>query len=211
MSAWEKVEEFSIRGIDLSHWNRPIDYALISENIDFVFLKITEGTTFRDRLFELHYQQFSETNLAIGAYHFFNFGVNGLEQACHFANSISGRSLQLPLVVDVEQTGNPVVPNYLVIDELNAFNNKMIELTGHKPMIYTNGDGFNRFIKNNFEDQLIWLAGNNIDRVNTINPTFWQFNQQGKILGSKGDIDLNVFRGKIEDWQKLISEYSRII
>jgi GH25 family lysozyme M1 (1,4-beta-N-acetylmuramidase) len=39
---------------------------------------------------------------------------------------------------------------------------------------------------------------------------FGQFNQQGKIYGSKGDIDLNVFRGKIEDWQKLISEYSRI-
>lgn len=210
MSSWEKVEEYSIRGIDISHWNHPIDYASISENIDFVFLKITEGKTFTDRLFELHYQQFSETNLAIGAYHFFNFGVNGLEQARHFTNSISGRRLQLPLVVDVEQTGNPVVPDYLVIDELNAFNNKMIELTGYRPMIYTNGDGFNRFIKNDFEDHLIWLAGNNIDRVNAINPTFWQFNQQGKIYGSKGDIDLNVFRGKIEDWQKLISEYSRI-
>lgn len=207
---WELASNYPIRGIDLSHWNYPIDYTLISENIEFIFLKITEGTTIRDRLFELHYQQFSKTDLAIGAYHFFNFGVNGLEQARHFSNSVSGRSLQLPLVVDVEQTGNPVVPDYLVIDELNAFKNKINELTGHIPMIYTNGDGFNRFIKNNFEDQLIWLAGNNIDRVNTINPTFWQFNQQGKIQGSKGDVDLNVFRGTKEDWEKLISKYSQI-
>jgi lysozyme len=210
INSWELAADYTIKGIDLSHWNHPIDYALISENIDFVFLKITEGTTFRDRLFEFHFQEFSKTDLAIGAYHFFNFGINGKEQATHFLNTTNERQLQLPLVVDVEQAGNPTIPDYVVIEELKIFVDIIFEKTGQFPMIYTNGDGYNRFVKDNFDDLLIWLAGNNIDRVNTVNPMFWQFNQQGKIQGSKGDIDLNVFRGTKEDWKKLISKYSQI-
>jgi lysozyme len=192
---------YPIKGIDLSHWNHPIDYVKISENINFVFLKITEGTTFRDRLFESHFQEFSKTDLSIGVYHFFNFGINGAEQAAHFVNSIQGRYLPLPLVVDVEQTGNPTIPDYLVIEELKLFVEFIFEKTGRLPMIYTNGDGYNRFVKNNFENLLIWFAGNKIERVNSINPTFWQFSQQGRMAGSDGEIDLNVFRGTEMDWE----------
>jgi lysozyme len=206
INSWELAIDYPIRGIDLSHWNHPFDYIKISENIDFVFLKITEGTTFRDKLFELHYQEFSKTELAIGAYHFFNFGINGKEQATHFLNIIYDRPFQLPLVIDVEQTGNPTIPDYLVIEELKSFVDLIIEKTGQFPMIYTNGDGYNRFVKDNFEDLLIWLAGNNIDRVNTVNPMFWQFNQQGRIAGAGGEIDLNVFRGTRKDWEELIQQ-----
>jgi lysozyme len=205
---WLDKTKFPIRGIDLSHWNHPIDYIKISENIDFVFLKITEGTTFRDRLFEFHYQEFSKTDLAIGVYHFFNFEINGKEQAVHFMNAINARQFQLPLVVDVEQAGNQTIPDYLVIEELKSFVDLIIEKTGRFPMIYTNGDGYNRFVKDNFDDHLIWLAGNNIDRVNTINPMFWQFNQQGRIAGAECEIDLNVFRGTRKDWEELIKKSS---
>jgi GH25 family lysozyme M1 (1,4-beta-N-acetylmuramidase) len=68
-------------------------------------------------------------------------------------------------------------------------------------MIYTNGDGYNRFIKNNFETLPIWFAGNNLDRVESIIPLFWQFDQHGKIDGATGEIDLNVFSGNLDDWR----------
>lgn len=210
IKSWELSADYPIRGIDLSHWNHPIDYLKISENIDFVFLKITEGTTFRDRLFEFHFQEFSKTDLAIGVYHFFNFGINGKEQATHFLNTTNERQFQLPLVVDVEQAGNPTISDYLVIKELKIFVDIIFEKIGQFPMIYTNGDGYNRFVQNNFDDLLIWLAGNNIDRVNTVNPMFWQFNQQGRIAGAECDIDLNVFRGTRKDWEEMIKNQAQI-
>jgi lysozyme len=120
MKMWLDKTKFPIRGIDLSHWNHPIDYEKISKNIDFVFLKISEGTTFRDRLFEHHYINFRLKEVAIGVYHFFNFGIDGKEQANHFLNILNQQEIDLPLVVDVEQAGNPIHSDKFVIEELNA-------------------------------------------------------------------------------------------
>lgn len=41
-----------------------------------------------DRLFEQQYSNFSSIGFAMGAYHFFNFRINGAEQSVHLRNQM---------------------------------------------------------------------------------------------------------------------------
>lgn len=120
VNPWELSSAYDVRWIDLSHHNGQINYKEL-DFLDFVFLKATEGTSWKDRDFSTHYSAFREKEMAVGAYHFFRFDVDGKEQARHFLNHLEGKEFQIPLVVDVEQENNPIISREKVVARLQAF------------------------------------------------------------------------------------------
>ncbi len=203
---WALAKSYEVRGLDLSHWNGRVIYDNL-DSLDFVFLKVSEGDDRVDDTFGQHYQAFRSKEIPVGAYHFFRFDVEGKEQAQHFLRQLDGKRLQLPLVIDVEQHGNRAVAREKVRDRLRAFMKELNKHTAHKPIIYTNGDGYRDFIESDFDKHTLWLSSTNTWRPAMMDCTFWQFNIDADLMAITHRADLNVFRGSREEWEGYLSEH----
>ena len=66
--------DYPVRGVDVSYYQGDIDWKVLAdENIDFAFIKATEGSGHIDTKFEENWEQSGKTDLKRGAYHFFSF------------------------------------------------------------------------------------------------------------------------------------------
>ncbi|MCH8331531.1 MAG: lysozyme, partial [Bacteroidetes bacterium] len=74
-------EIFPVRGIDISHHQGEIDWGQITEPLDFVFIKATEGQNFNDTRFKDNWGNARKHGYKVGAYHFYRFCKTGIEQA----------------------------------------------------------------------------------------------------------------------------------
>lgn len=197
-------DRYPIRGIDISRHNGKIDFEKVKNSgIEFVFIKSSEGTNHRDSLFNKNLEQAKRAGLKTGAYHFFRFDKDGVEQALNFLGALGGRTPELGLVIDVEKAGNPgnVSP-----EEVKKRLTKMVEymnLLGHRVMIYTNFEGYYDYIAEILPGYPLWICRFQENPINA-EWTFWQYDHHGRVEGIEGDVDLNAFCGNREDWQRFL-------
>jgi lysozyme len=81
----------TLRGLDLSHWNDDdnIDFPTLKANgIDFVILKVTEGTGFVDDTFKSKAEAALAAGLIVMPYHFFRSNLGGIAQARHCIDTL---------------------------------------------------------------------------------------------------------------------------
>lgn len=196
-------KKYPIKGIDISAHNGDIDFGAVRRSgIEFVFIKATEGTDFKDKMFSDNYTGARVAGLKIGVYHFFRFDKDGVEQALNLLNTLAFRKPQLGIVLDVEKTGNPPVG----LDTINQRLSAMVDylnLRGYRVMFYTNKDGYHDYLSKSFPGYPLWICSF------TRNPfygewTFWQHNHHGKIDGIKGEVDLNAFCGSRSEWNNFL-------
>ncbi len=67
-----KAESVQFDGIDVSHHQRNIDWNKVATytNIQFVYIKATEGTTFKDPKYVYNTNEARRNGLKVGSYHF---------------------------------------------------------------------------------------------------------------------------------------------
>ena len=201
--------KYKVYGIDVSSHQGEIDWSKVSkDNIQFCFLKATEGEDFVDKRYKENYIGARQNKMIIGAYHFFRFGTSGKSQAQNFINNVAINHLDLPPVLDVERHGNffsfskakeirTEIKNYLQEIERNY---------SVKPIIYTNIDGYERYIKGYFEQYEIWICRICTEPQNN-HWSFWQYSHNGKVRGIKEKVDLNTFNGSKEDFIDYINKF----
>lgn len=198
---------FPVRGVDLSSHNGEIDFdSLASQGIKFALIKATEGSTFKDPAFHSNYRRAREAGLKTGAYHFFRFETPGHMQAINLLNSIRGRQLDFPLIIDIEEWGNPYVRP---TDEITASLKEMIDylaLSGYPVMIYTNKDGHSRFIEGRFDHIPLWICSLNSSPAPN-GWTLWQYSHKGGLRGLGGNVDLNTFHGSERQFDQWIETH----
>ena len=198
------LEKYPVRGIDISRHNGNVDFRKVKDSgIDFVFIKASEGITHRDSLFKKNHELAREAGLKTGAYHFFRFDSDGPAQAINFLESVDSLPLELGYVIDVEKDGNPDgIPAATIKDRLLSMVEYM-HLMGHRVTIYTNLEGYSSYVAPEFPGITLWICS---FRDNPINAdwTFWQYDHHGKVEGIAGEVDLNVFCGSREDWQRYL-------
>ena len=203
--------KYAVRGVDVSHHNGKVDWKqLNNEGITFAYLKSTEGISHSDTKYIENYTDAKQANVKVGAYHFYNFGVDGSLQAKHFIrHSTVGISDLIP-AIDVEHSPVNVYSNdkvYIqhVIDELLKLERELYDYYGVRPLIYTNKDCYKLYIKNNFDENLIWMSDlYNEPQAKDYNWIVWQFSHTGSINGIKGEIDLNYFRYSFRNFYLLL-------
>lgn len=197
-------DDYELVGIDVSAHNGKIDFERVSQaGVDFVIIKASEGSAFRDSRFATNYDSAKDNGLAVSAYHFFRFDVDGAQQARNFIEAIGDRDFDLPLVIDVEEHGNPYV--FLRSKVVRQLRDMVDELTAleYRVMIYTNKDGYHKFIKDNFDDYPLWLCS--LNRRPDLDWTIWQYSHWGKVDGIAGDVDLNRFYGSLDQWNNWLN------
>ena len=83
------ADKYDIHGIDVSSYQGEIDWnVLSSQDISFVFIKATEGSSFVDKCFSYNFEEAKKTSLSVGAYHFFSYDSTGEKQAENFINTV---------------------------------------------------------------------------------------------------------------------------
>lgn len=196
------VSAYPVRGIDISAHNGRIDFSKVKDaGIDFVFIKASEGTDFLDKRFRANFDSAASYGIPSGAYHFFRYDKDGMQQAVNLYNALDGRVPELGVVIDVEDAGNPhegseevIVANLgEMIDYLN--------LRGLTVMLYTNKDGYNQFLRRAYAGYPLWICSFNDNPIDA-EWRYWQYSHTGRVRGISGNVDLNVFNGSRDDWRK---------
>lgn len=198
-SANPPTEEYPVRGIDISSHNGRIDFGRVATQVQFVIIKATEGATWTDRSFESNYTSARDAGLKVGIYHFFRFDSDGLSQGRNLNVAIFNRRPDLPVAIDVEDTGNATgVPYDTIMARLHTLVD-FLEAHGHKVMFYTNKQGYRRYIEHDFPGYPLWICSFSNPPVSA--PwMFWQYSHTGKVAGIEGDVDMNTFNGQLRDF-----------
>lgn len=206
------AEGYEVHGVDVSHYQGTIDWDVLSQDLDFAFIKATEGSTHVDDRFQYNWQAAEQTHLYLGAYHFFSFDSEGHRQAASYIDTVGSLNGKLAPVVDVEYYGdkrsNPPGRSE-VIENLRSMLDTLEQHYEIKPIIYTTYTVYNDYIKGEFEEYPLWvrsvycppsvLFGNKW--------SFWQYMDTAMLDGYAGDqkyIDVNVFKGTKQDLEKLM-------
>ena len=163
--------ELKYQGIDVSNWQGYIDYSQVkNEGIQIVYIKASQGNTYKDPYFEINYENAKANGLKVGVYHFLTATniQEAEEQAIFFASVISGKQIDCKLALDYEQFSgiNREQINQIAL----AFIQKIKELTEKEVIIYSDlsnvENTFNEEVASNGE---LWLAYyedyNNLENV----------------------------------------------
>jgi lysozyme len=98
---------YPIRGIDVSRHQGEIDWQRVAgDEIDFAYIKATEGGDWRDPIFKANWDGARKAGLKTGAYHFFTLCRPAIDQAKNFVEMLPKESDALPPVLDIEYVGN---------------------------------------------------------------------------------------------------------
>jgi len=203
------TEEYPVRGVDISSYQGDIDWIVLGkQDIQFAFIKATEGSSFVDPNFSKNYSESQNTDFRIGAYHFFSFDSGGTTQAQNFINNVYKIENMLPPVVDFEFYGdkrkNPPETQSVRI-ELNILLNELEEQYHVKPIIYATEETYNLYLSGYYELYDIWIR-NVITKPKPLHNqswTFWQYTDRERLEGYRGEeyyIDMNVFNGSSEEF-----------
>lgn len=197
--------EFPVKGIDVSNHNGHVDFAQAkADSIEFVYIKATEGIDYTDPMYLRHYQAAKDAGLKVGAYHYFRFGSPGHLQAYHFLNSARQCDLDLPLAIDVEDWLNDEgIPDDEVREQLRVMVDALASY-GMRVVIYTNKDGYARYIDRHFPDCDLWLCS-----LGSTPPpgnwSIWQHSHHGHVDGSSTPVDVNTFAGTRADFARWLT------
>jgi len=199
---------YPTRGIDISAHNGHVDFQkVVEDGIDFVYIKASEGGTWRDALFEQNYRSAKDVGLTVGIYHFFRFDVPGWKQSVNVLNAIAGRQLDLPIAIDVEEWGNPAeFTTEEIVENLRSLIG-LLRQNGREPIIYTNKNGYFRFVRERFDDVGLWICSFTTPPiVDQDRWHLWQHSHLGHVNGIDGPVDLCTFntplQGRFSDWIK---------
>ena len=191
-----QADAYTVRGIDVSAHNGEIDFeAVAADGVDFVMIKASEGTDWRDRALTRNYARARAAGLKVGLYHFFRFDSPGDLQALNFADAARMRPTDLPLVIDLEEFGNPrFTPTRRVLARLDTCLLHLRRM-GYDVMLYTNKRGYSRFVEGRYDSIPLWLCSLDEGSPDAKRWTIWQHSHRGSVDGIRGNVDLNVFYG----------------
>ena len=84
---------YPVAGIDVSKHNGDIDFNQVrDDDYQFVYIKASEGMTYKDDAFDRNYRAARSAGLKVGAYHFFRKNRTGQEQADNLIGVIKGKA-----------------------------------------------------------------------------------------------------------------------
>jgi lysozyme len=200
----EAARQYPIQGIDISRWQGEIDWASVKgAGTRFVYIKATEGGDHIDPAFLKNWEGARRAGIPRGAYHFVYWCRPAHEQAVWFKQHIPNDPDALPPVLDLEWNGHSKtcpkkVERSLALEKIRLMLTELEQLTGKKPVIYTDITFHKDILEGEFNDYPYWIrstAAKPEVRYDNRPWAFWQFTTTGRIPGIRGDVDRNAFFG----------------
>ena len=182
-------------GIDVSAHQADIDWnAVARDDIEFAYIKATEGGDFVDNRYEANWTGARDAGLETGAYHFFTLCTPGQEQAANFLEVASPAEDALPPAVDLELAGNcsDRPSQGEVHDELETFTRTVEDAWDREIVLYLGDDFESLYEVREILDRPLWV------RRFLFRPhddwVIWQLHGYARVDGVAGGVDLDVMR-----------------
>jgi lysozyme len=198
-------------GLDVSEYQgeiRWLDVDTLEQKypLHFVFVRATVGRDRIDRQFDQNWLGAKANKMIRGAYHYYRPNENSVEQAALFIRTVKLEKGDLPPVLDIEK-----LPKNQSIDSLKIGLKRWLKIVeAHykvRPIIYTGEKYYDDFLKEEFSDYLFWIANYNFYREKIGNDwLFWQFTEKASIPGIKGNVDINIYNGDLQQLQFITIE-----
>ena len=163
--------------------------------VSFIFIKATEGASFKDPDFKDNWTAAGRAMLKRGAYHFFRSSKDGEIQAKHFIKTVGDlRIKDLPPVLDIE-----TVHIGCTRELLNRRALQWLETVekhyGKKPVVYASSSFIKDHLSTDITDNYpVWVAHYGKDNPAYDDWTWWQFTDRAVVKGVPGTVDLSVMK-----------------
>jgi lysozyme len=140
-------------------------------------------------------------DISKGAYHYFVAGKSGKLQARNFIQMVKLRKGDLPPVLDIEQISGTPIPD--LQREVKKWLDETELYYKAKPVIYTNIDFYNNYLKGPFDEYPLWIAHYLQPEKPRLQRKwmFWQHSESGRVNGIRTPVDFNVFSGDSTDFK----------
>ncbi len=201
--------EYPIQWIDVSHHQNDIDWKKVKQaGITFAFIKATEWDNFKDNRFLENWKEAKENGVDVGAYHFFNFCVDGKLQAKNYIKSVPKEANILPPVIDLEYDGScgngEDKTAKQIVEDIKIIEQKFHKYYGKKPIFYVTKEFYEAFLIGKFPENPLWYRSIfHSPRIKDKRKwTFWQFANRWHLDWISGFVDLNVFYGTKQECQQ---------
>lgn len=194
-------------GVDVSHHQGEVDWPTVAQqhNLQFAYLKATEGGDFTDRRFAQNLKAASQAGLKVGAYHFFTFCRPVEDQVAHHLAVARPTVDMLPPALDVELGGNcQQVPSPAEVRRaVDAWMTAVRAQTGRTPVLYLTPEAWERFYDRGDPGWPLWLRSVFWTPPQQARWTLWQFANRARVAGIHGPVDLNAYVGSVEQLHRL--------
>lgn len=196
--AFEPSNNIIYNGIDVSAWQNEIDFKKVkNDGIKIVYIKSSEGNTYRDYYFERNYAKAKESGLCIGVYHYVKARNNqeAIEEAKFFASVINGKQIDCKLAMDFEDFGN------LSRTEINSIALTFLEtvkkITNKEVVVYSNTYTAKNVFYGTITTYPLWIAQYGVCKPSANgNWKTWvgfQYTSTGSVNGINGNVDRDKF------------------
>ncbi|MBU3188265.1 peptidoglycan-binding protein [Clostridium bowmanii] len=183
-----------MRGIDIASYQQNIDFEKVKKSgIEIVYIKATQGITYKNPLLESQYSGAMAAGLKIGFYHYLKANDPTLE-AKHFLSVIAGLLSDCKLVIDVEEALGQTIAK--TSSNVRIFANYLIA-NGKEPCIYTGDYFYSNNLDNSVKDIPLWVAHYGVSKPDAANYIGFQYSESGKGDGINGLVDLDEFSSGI--------------
>jgi lysozyme len=194
---------YDVIGVDVSGHQGDIDWAPVAASgVAFAYIKATEGGDFRDTRFARNWDGAKAAGLPRGAYHFLTPCRSGTEQAANFIRTVPQEAGALPPAVDAEHMG-PCPSGETVADirgEMVAFMNAVEAHYGKRPLVYVTYEFHRAYLDGFAATERFWVRSLFLPpSIREQSWLFWQFHHRGLRPGIRGPVDLDAFRGSMDD------------
>ena len=187
-----------VEGVDVSKWQGMMDWnKCYNAGARFAFIRAGSisnltGVCYEDSEFERN-ATLAPPVMPVGFYFYMRPNHDAYKQAEYFWELIKDKDAKLPPVIDIEDPGGMAV--YYIVKRLNQFVERLSELSGQTPIVYTSpGFANGSLIGYDWSKTPLWVAHWTL----YIQPTlpygatswlFWQFEGDGNMLGAEYGAD----------------------
>lgn len=188
------------KGIDISHWNRVIDFNQVkASGIDFVIIKAggSDKGFYKDNKFEDYYRLARLAGMHIGAYYYagpnFYGHKSGVLDAQRFLKIINGKSFEYPLYIDVEETSTSSKAQLNTSQAVLGFCDTLEESGFYAGVYSSDISGFKERLDIDMLSEVDkWVARYGKEPQYVQKFGMWQKSSTGNVPGIIGYVDIDV-------------------
>lgn len=196
------------KGIDVSHYQKKIDWAKAKKVVEFSILKIGEGrySNQKDDYFERNYSECKRLGIPVGVYSYAyaQSVAEAKEEAKRVIEWLDNRDLDLPVYYDMENANMQKLGKNQLTEIAIAFCHE-IEKSGYWAGIYANLNWFTNCLDTEKLKKMftLWIA--NVDFTHDQTKydglyDMFQYSWKGQVDGIIASVDMNVmYRDLVTD------------
>lgn len=186
-------------GIDISHHQGVVNWSKVSsfedDKIEFVYIKSTEGASFKDANYHSNVLSAHKKGFLVGSYHYFKTTSTAQNQFDNFIEHLDAKNQDLVPMIDIEERGR--LSNERFHLTLSKFLMLIECYFDRKPLLYASNHFYKEYLRKDYKDYYFCIARYGGLKPDLPNWVMWQFTEKGELDGFSEYVDVNTLNDSI--------------